>query len=335
MVIPKLSKYLFIGDVHAQASDLDDCKALIRYIEKILSEQGPKVTLVFLGDQYNDHAIINAEVLNFWHQSFKTLSKKAERIIALVGNHDISHSSITGAHAMLAHSEQIIVVDKFYVDQKDSIAFVPYVHDKDEFIKLCNSFDTKLLVAHQSFSGAQFENGFFDPSGIDQELVPNKQIICGHIHLSQVLGRVTYLGSPRWRTRSDVNVDKGIWLADIENGVTLSTIKYDTSLACRKLWLFEDKEVAPLLAVEGVQSKDKVYLDIYGSEKYVSEAKDKWASLNAVIRTFKDKVNNAVVKESDGVEKAFDKWTKAFVPKNGTDREILAKMAQERVQSQS
>lgn len=325
-------KYLIVGDVHAQASDLDDCRALIDRVCEVLDTIEEHVIVLFMGDQYNDHAIINAEVLKFWCDSFKRLKDKHATVYALTGNHDTPGSTFTGANAMLAHVDQITVIDR-PMSTGTSTGFVPYIRDQAEFVAACNKLDAKLIFAHQSFTGAQFENGFYDPSGIDQELIKQKAVISGHIHLAHTIGKVTYVGSPRWRTRSDANIDKAIWLYDIVDGVVLSKQAFDTSTVCRKVWAFEDREDIGV-AIQGLKKDDRVFVDIYGSEKYINVAKEFYGGLGYRLRAFKTDKTVSVIKESDGIENAWSKWTESYKPKHATDLEILKTTAYNRIAGQ-
>ena len=319
-------KYLLVGDVHATANDLDDCRALMDLVVETAKDNEAKI--IFLGDLYDTHGIISSEVLKFWHDTFARLAILSIPSVSLVGNHDKVMSGNSGAHSLISHVKDTLVVDKGMII--DGIAFVPYVHDKEEFVKTCNSLDSDTLICHQSFEGAQFENGFFDPTGVDQALIKQKKVIAGHIHKPAILEKVRYIGSPRWRTKSDANIDKEIVLVDLDDPLATEW-QYPTSTVCRKVHAFEDrKESQPDFT--NVKPKDRVYVDIYGDEAYIKTRKEELSQSGYRIRTFKDQSTSvSTIKESDGIGKAFNKWINIFKPKNGTPTDILKKIIQERV----
>jgi DNA repair exonuclease SbcCD nuclease subunit len=325
-----MPKLLFVGDVHATANDLDDCKALIDFVIEKAKNHKDLDAVVFLGDIYDTHAIINAEVLKFWHDSFNQFNRLELQTITLCGNHDSSGSPHSKAHALIAHYADTTVVDKPIAI--DGIGFMPYMHFKEEFVTAASSIGTDTIICHQSFNGAQFENGFPDPSGIDVGLLNQRLVIAGHLHLRQAFGVIRYLGSPRWRTKSDANIDKSIVYMDVQpNGTILEEIHYDTSLVCRKVHTFEDRPNAPV-DLSQVKARDRVYIDIYGPEGHVNARKDELAATGYRIRTFKEETKaNNVIKESDGISKAFSKWVQLYKPKYGTSTATLQKLLAERI----
>jgi DNA repair exonuclease SbcCD nuclease subunit len=96
------------------------------------------------------------------------------------------------------------------------MAYLPYIHDNDEFIRIANELHqhSHTLICHATFDGAEYENGFYAPDGIDQYKLNYKCIISGHVHKQADLGKVWYPGTPRWLTSSDANEEKGIWIVE-------------------------------------------------------------------------------------------------------------------------
>ena len=206
-------KILTIGDFHKVPQELQDCNALVDLIAQTAAEQKPD-KIVLTGDLYHYHNIIRAESLYFWKKTFDRLSDF--KIVSLVGNHDkSSESGPPDVHALLAHESEIIVID-IPVDI-GGVLFMPYRHDKNQFIEECNKSKSNTLLCHQSFNGAKFDNGIYDPLGIDLDFIHQKYILAGHIHLPQKFDKVHYVGSPRWRSLSDANQDRNIWLFEFDS----------------------------------------------------------------------------------------------------------------------
>lgn len=210
-------KTLVIGDPHVQISNLKDSEKLIDFI--INTAIARKVMNVeFLGDLFHTHAVIRIEVIDFWQRSFKKMVASNLNCTVLVGNHDQPGSKEKEQEMNALNIFDIH--DNFTIVNKPSeilgTAYIPYMSDRQSFIdaakKLYDQGATELLVAHQTFTGAQYENGFFSEEGIDPGLIPQKQIISGHIHKSQQVGKCFYPGTPKWDTMADANEPKGIWI---------------------------------------------------------------------------------------------------------------------------
>ena len=210
-------KTLVIGDPHVQISNLKDSEKLIDFI--INTAIARKVMNVeFLGDLFHTHAVIRIEVIDFWQRSFKKMVASNLNCTVLVGNHDQPGSKEKEQEMNALNIFDIH--DNFTIVNKPSeilgTAYIPYMSDRQSFIdaakKLYDQGATELLVAHQTFTGAQYENGFFSEEGIDPGLIPQKQIISGHIHKSQQVGKCFYPGTPKWDTMADANEPKGVWI---------------------------------------------------------------------------------------------------------------------------
>lgn len=214
-------KTLVIGDPHVQVSNLKDSQELMNFIIKTALERKIKV-VILLGDLFHTHAVKRVEVEDFWSNAFRRFDENGIACRVLVGNHDQVGSKEKeqemnalnifnpGPHDL---SERVIINKPLVLGK---VAYMPYHSDENTFLKACqdlyDSGATDLLVAHQTFTGAQYENGFFSEEGIDPGLVPQKQILSGHIHKSQQVGKCFYPGTPKWDTMADVNQEKGIWI---------------------------------------------------------------------------------------------------------------------------
>lgn len=321
-----MKRVLVIGDPHATQQELGDCQLLVDFIGQVARDQ--KVDqILFLGDLYNNHAIVHLDVMNFWNNAFVDLGVIAP-IVALVGNHDMPGNSQSDAQALMAHTDLITVVDR-PLELMPNVLYVPYIADAAKFVRVCNDEPTQTLIGHQTFDGSKYENGFFANDGVDQDLIPQKQVICGHIHATQQLGKVWYPGSPRWRTISDANRDKHINLLKFEDDGAYS-LEASFLSPCRRIVHIEaTPENESVLDNIDHLSAD-VRLDLRGPIDWVQEKKEEFTG-KVKIRSFMTEKLTKNIKESDGIGIALRKHLAGFVAPNGTLSETLERMVEDRI----
>lgn len=323
---------LYVGDPHATPTELDDCGRLIDYVKAVAKEHKPN-NVVFLGDQHHTHSIVHLEVMDFWDRAFRGLVKDVgnrSRIIGVVGNHDQAGEGSL-INAMMVYRKTIMVVEEPI--ELDSILYVPFLMDTEKFIEICNDpmYEAAgALVCHQTFDGSQYENGFYAKDGINPNLLPQKVIISGHIHTPQDFGKVWYPGSPRWRTLSDANVARNIWLVEhAADGSVLSRQGFDTGDVCRQIRYLTDTPEAPVQ--ETLNPKHDWRVDIRGPAAWIEDRKAELAGPGVRIRTFSTDRATVKVKESEGIDVAFSRFLNSYNPRYGTDRAKLAELAKERL----
>lgn len=321
-------RFLFVGDIHAVPEELDDCQNLRKLVEfASFAEQVDVVVL--LGDSYHTHNIIRAEVMAFYRQWFKEWKAQSQtKIVALVGNHDYAGEG-NAVHAMMIHEDQIKVVDK--PCQLGPVLFMPYYADREKFVTDANSFPgTKTLVCHQTFFGSRYENGFLAEDGIEVDRIPQDTILVGHIHTPQSFGKVTYIGAPRWRSLSDANVDRAIWVYDFDaQGNVTKKFPFDTGEYCRQI---RHVLITPDDPFDGqMDPKHDWRVDIRGPSLFVAVQKKLWQRPGIKVRSFVTDRPASTVRESEGIGNAFRRYLKDYVPAGGTPIEVLEQMAKERL----
>lgn len=316
-------KVLLVGDVHATPEELADCRALMNLVREIGIEHMVD-EICLLGDSYHTMNVIRAEVLAFWREMFEWLGVP---VVALVGNHDFAGEG-SPIHAMIAHEDQIQVVDKPLV--KQGVLYLPYYSDREAFVAAARANPTTTLVCHQTFEGAKYENGIYAKDGVDPDLLPQKHVISGHIHTPHAFGKVRYIGAPRWRSLPDANVDRAVWLYDFDAaGDIRQTTPFDTGKTCRQIRYVLDTPEKPF---EGVLDPGVDWrVDIRGPAAYVDERKKVLAGPGVRVRAFKVEKTGIRVRESDGIDEAFKKYLVKFRGRRGTPPEVLARMAMERL----
>lgn len=274
------NKHLYVGDPHVQICNLEDCKKLIKFIHDTAKGRGVS-KIVFLGDLFHTHAVIRMEVWNFWVESIKKLKKQYD-IVILCGNHDmiLGESKYAGLNAVSllrdSYNYNLNIIDTPAII--DSIAYIPYTHKHEFFLKNCQDlFDmgaTEVLVAHQTFTGAAYENGFYAKDGIDPAIVPQKNIISGHIHKTQTIGKCFYPGTPKWDSMTDAGENKGVWVVSHgDKGEILEKefISTDSVVTCYKKFKVLEGEEIPKLNPE-----NKNYLELEGSNAWITSIKKKF-----------------------------------------------------------
>lgn len=326
---------LFVGDVHATPDSLEECWRLIEFVAET-AEIHQVRRVVFLGDQYHNHALVHLEVMRFWMKAFEKLRlDHGLKVWALVGNHDRPGDASSDAHAMAPHQQHIIVAGHggrgvaLGNGVHDHLILLGYFHDPEKFLEAAQKHHyIPTIVCHQTFVGALFENNWPAPDGIDQNLVPQKTIISGHIHTPQTLGKVWYPGSPRWRTVGDANQDRGIWVVRFnEDGTIADREMFSTKNVCKPIYQLEDRPGAPA----EVPDHGAIVVDVYGPTAYVLQRKAELEQRGIRVRGFAEDRQAVKVRESEGIKVAFDKYLASFEARGGTSAEVLMGMARERI----
>lgn len=324
---------LWVGDLHVTVRELEDANALLEYVETV-ARQHDVDQILFAGDLYDNFSLVNTQVMQFWKDWFYRLH--GFDVAALVGNHDQSSDSSSSSHALLAHTEEIMVVDRPV--ENNGVLYMPFVRDPAEFIKIVNDFDVKTVFCHQDFNGAKYENGFFSEDGADPVGILPRVAISGHIHCPYAFQNIEYPGAPRWRTLSDAaETEKYIFVYEIDNsGSVVSKERFATSGVCRPI-------VEVSLTPDTLENFRKLNpsikcdyrVSISGPESFVRETSRRVADIfpdmsgvrvSTVI--FDETVN---LRESDGIVVSFQKWFESFQPVYGTDMAVLRKMVKERI----
>lgn len=266
-------KRMVIGDMHVQIKNLKDSNNLIDFIIKTAEEHGVD-ELLFLGDLFHTHAVLRIEVIDFWNNAFGKFELAGLEVVVLVGNHDQPGSrekeqemnALDVFDSDSALSGRIIVNEPMIIN---NVAYIPYMSDEKEFFKAAEKFsEAGTLVAHQTFTGAQYENGFFSEEGIDPALVPQKQILSGHIHMTQQIGKCFYPGTPKWDTMSDANQDKGIWIMEFLS---------DGSLSQHNMEFIPTRDiVTPITSYTVLEGEELPELDPKARNYVVLEGKSVW-----------------------------------------------------------
>jgi DNA repair exonuclease SbcCD nuclease subunit len=201
---------LLIGDSHLRLQALDEAKSFIHQTLEVIRTGGYE-RVILLGDQTDTFAVIRSEILALWSSFFAEASQYSQ-VIALVGNHDIAGAD-GGTNSMepfKAYKNVWIVSQPAEVG---GIYYFPFVRDNQDFEAKCRSLPMgSVLFCHQSFNGAKFSNGFYDPHGANPDSVAHlNAVISGHIHLNQTFANIWYPGTPMQQSFGEAGEEKGIF----------------------------------------------------------------------------------------------------------------------------
>lgn len=296
-------KILRLGDPHVTPSNLEESDRLMEFVVKTAYEK--KVDrLEILGDLFDTHAVVRAEVLAFWTKWFKILGgfdgDNYIETVVLVGNHDQkgNKESEGDIHALVSfknfttdrhgNKENLKIIDHpTLLPSGDGkyIAYIPHISGAENFLqsarnlKACDiNNKASHVVCHQTFLGATYENGIFAEDGIDINQVPFDHIISGHIHRSQTIGKCFYPGTARYMKSTDANNKKGFYIFEDEKAIEfVSTDGVVTPMYT--ITLNEPEEVPEL------NPRAKTVLELHGSSQWISKIKKSHRN-KASIRSF-------------------------------------------------
>lgn len=320
-------KILRVGDPHVQVSNLKDSNKLIDFvIEHALKEKVDKIE--FLGDLFHTHAVIRIEVIDFWKKALiKIYELTGIPSICLVGNHDQPGSrekeqQMNSLISLEGTIEGTTVVSKPWVDHGTKIGYIPYHSSEDEFFaaadELYKQGAINCIVAHQTFTGAQYENGFFSQEGIDPGKAPQAQIVSGHIHKTQQVGKCFYPGTPKWDTMSDANQDKGIWIFEHnESGFYTDSKFISTADVVTPITSYEVKEGDE---IPELNPNARNYVVLEGKSAWITKIKKQLKDLAQI----KVKPTDRVTKINKDNTATLEKYLETeFEPISGVTKEEL------------
>jgi DNA repair exonuclease SbcCD nuclease subunit len=306
-------KVLRIGDPHVKFNNIEDCEKLMHFIvDTILQLQPDRVEI--LGDLFHTHYVIRMEVLAFWDAWLDVLSEAAD-LFVLEGNHDQYGDSDASMSALrvfdhMAQNKRLKKSrTKLHIISNPQdhglIAYMPYVHDKAKFVEMANHMaansKAKVLVCHQTFDGATFENGMYAPDGINLSDLKYDVVISGHIHTYQRFGNLIYPGTMKWDTSSDVNKEKGIWYYEHD----------DVTGKITKEELIRTHGVIPALVgitwVEGqdlpaIPSGARVTVELIGTSQWVNHHKEQLKGVVSIKSKITDRASTERRKTGNNIE---------------------------------
>ena len=299
-----ITKSLIIGDWHCKINNLKESQNLMDFI--IETSQKEQVdSIIFMGDQLDTHAIIRVEVLHFWDKNLKILNLICPTYL-LIGNHDMKGDNQTTAldmNSMSVFKQSNVLYENIHIidtpSELEGILLMPYFKKESDFLTSAQEFYQsgceKIMLAHQTFTGATYENGFYAEDGIDPALVPQEVIVSGHIHKQQKIGKCSYVGTPKWDSISDANEDKGIWIYEwncdksIKDSKFISTAGVVTPIY--KHTVNEGDEEPELI------KEARNYIEFIGKSAWITKMKKKYKNKAQIKARPTDRKHVSIVRE--------------------------------------
>lgn len=303
-------KIIEIGDLHVKKDNIDESIRFIKWLIDIIKEVKSKengIKLIFLGDQFNDFGVARVEVIKFWTWASNQLTTilPPTDIVYLIGNHDRNSEGTDSAMSAFFDKGQLI--DKLGEKITHNIGGIGFIRDNELFTKEVITMyneGVRLIYCHQEFQGAMFETGMYVPHGVDPTIFPPNLIFrSGHFHKKQSFGKITYVGTPRYLTKSDIGETKGIHIYD---SITLKETFLPTpEEVCESLKLIKINEGEDL---PKVNFTNKVYVELCGSKQWCEKFEKKVPTGTKLSCVYTDTIKDVKVKESDGIPLSFAKF---------------------------
>jgi len=320
-------KILRVGDPHVMISNLSESEKFLDFIFKV-AEQNKADAIELLGDATHNHAVLRQEVLDFWRRKLILLSTLNIPVIMIAGNHDFCGDKTTeGKFSSISNFSGIknieIVNTSLIKDYGNGviIGYRAYTSNPELFLKDAAEMKAKgvnLLVAHQTFTGATYANGFFAEDGIDPALVPQDRLISGHIHSEQQIGKCWYPGTGKWDNANDANLNKGIWLCThTENGYSKKFVSTEGVVTAIKKYTLKEGDETPEL-----NPNDKNYLELEGTNAWIVQTKKKFKdTANLQIKAVP--TDTRVTQNKANIKTISDFLAAGFKPINGVSLEQI------------
>jgi DNA repair exonuclease SbcCD nuclease subunit len=200
--------------------------------------------IVFCGDLFHTHGIIDAQVLKVAYEGVKEILEKSNVYMSmLVGNHDTAMKDLSthSLHWLNAFTDpdlgmpQVRIIDKpTHNDLRDHVlpfSFLPYTEDA-EVLKQFFEDANEICFMHQGMVDVPMASGFVVNEIMNYEMIPDhvKQVFTGHYHPFRFVGaKATVVGSVMQHNWADMGDERGFLVYDTDSG----TVKHVNSHAPR------------------------------------------------------------------------------------------------------
>lgn len=224
-------KGIIVGDIHfgchSNSNQWNDIikdffeKSLIPYVENNKDID----FIFFLGDIFDNRQSVSVLVMNTAYDMFKKISSKIP-VHIILGNHDVYYKTKNDISSIKI-IEDIPNVEVWYEPEVLKIGskkcfYMPWRtdHKKDkECIQEYSSLhsDIDYMFCHTDFVNTKYNKYSKVEEGNSVEVVDSiKRVYAGHIHYTQQIKNVNFVGTPYELTRSDFKNEKGFWILDFD-----------------------------------------------------------------------------------------------------------------------
>ena len=313
-------KCIRVGDPHVTLSNMKDSEKLMEFIVQKAEEH--KVDRVeFMGDLFHNHAVKRLEVERFWYQAFQYITKSGFDVLSIVGNHDQMGKGSEEFSALdtFSHLPNVRIIHA--PESHDNITYIGYHRDINELVELANTLPSKCLISHATFSGAKYENGFEAEDGVNAQLFVHDEIISGHIHKQQQVGKCFYMGTPKWDTLSDANHEKGIWLFEHnEDGSVKSKEFISTKLVVTPIMKYTVNEGDE---IPEINPAFKNYIELVGKSSWITKIKKQIKGLAQIKGRPTDRLTRTKISQDGGMLDISEFLDQYFDIQKGVDKQAV------------
>ncbi len=199
-----MPRFLCIGDLHIQNSNIPDVDQFLvkleLYLKECTDEGGggqPLDFIVVLGDTLHTHEKIHTVCLNKALEYFQLLRKYTTKLFILIGNHDYINCSqfLSTNHPFIACKEwegvEVVDTVRSHEVAGGRFVFSPFVPD-GRFVEGLNTVSDNLpfrwqfadcIFGHQTLNGAKM--GAITATQVEEWKSDYPMLITGHIHDKQ------------------------------------------------------------------------------------------------------------------------------------------------------
>lgn len=180
--------------------------------------------LIHCGDVFDSRRSLDISVMNFAVQLFEDFSNIFQEVHIICGNHDIYKKNTNDVNSLKClkwipkvhiHEDQ----NKILNIQGKTVALMPWNETQEqETADLLEIGRADYLFCHTSVQNAVFSRNVKVEHANSIDIFYNfKKVYTGHIHTSQKMKNVRFLGSPYELTRNDSGNKKSFWLVDFQD----------------------------------------------------------------------------------------------------------------------
>jgi hypothetical protein len=192
---------------------------ILKQIVDILNSH-PDIRYIYsLGDPFE----LKDKVPNHILLEFKRMLEEIERgdvfHTLLLGNHDYNLIKYPVPRLFEVH---LVTTTDILVREGKKIGLIPFQRNFKTFLeelKKMNESEVDYLFFHQEIPGVEYESGRKVPGILPTTLFrEGTKYFSGHIHKSQKIGKVLYVGSPYQIRFSDEGQTRYVWLLNSKTG---------------------------------------------------------------------------------------------------------------------
>lgn len=198
--------------------------------------------LIHCGDVFDSRRSLDISIMNFAVQLFEDFSEIFDDIHIICGNHDIYKKNTNDVNSLkcLKWIPKVQIhedTNKILDIQDKKVVLMPWNETQEqETNDLLEIGRADYLFCHTSVQNAVFSRNVKVEHANSIDVFYNfKKVYTGHIHTSQKMKNVRFLGSPYELTRNDAGNKKSFWLIDFQddseqefvNSVSPKYLKFD------------------------------------------------------------------------------------------------------------